>query len=268
MNKMKLISHYDGYGNKDMYDANSEVYAITDDFVMKNEYKNIPKEKKIAMLIEPRAIQPNVYEYMEKHYDEFKYVFCGDDKLLDALPNAKPILWGWVWYDCEFPEKNKLMCMISSDKELCDLHKARKNVARKYKDKIDVYGTIDDGKYVEENVHEPYKYEVVIENDIEDRWFTEKILNCFANKTIPIYYGARKINEYFNHQGILMCNSIEEVEHTIEDILERQDEYDFFYEWVDNKKILDENYKLSKQYKSFDDWFYKNYKKEIEEMFK
>ena len=266
MNKMRLISHYKGYGNPELYDANSDIYAITDDFVMRDEYKNIPKDKKIAMLIEPRAIQENVYEYMEKHYDEFKYVFSGDDRILE-LPNAKPILWGWVWYREENPEKTKLMCMISSNKEMCELHKERKRIARKYKDKIDVYGTIDGGAYVEENVHAPYKYEVVIENDIEDRWFTEKILNCFANKTIPIYLGARKIDEYFNSDGIIHCNTVEELERNVDEILNDEFAGDLWYN-LDRLGVLQENYELSKQYKSFDDWFYKTYEKEIEEMFK
>jgi len=259
------------------------VYAITDDFVMKSEYKKIDRDKKVALLIEPRAIVPEAYEYISKHYDEFKYVFTGDDELL-KLPNAKPIIWGGVWYRLEEiditgyedkekkykaidPKKTKLISMICSDKELCDLHKERKRIARKYKDKIDVYGTIDGGTYIDDNIHKDYMYEVVIENDIQNIWFTEKLLNCFANKTIPIYYGARNIKEYFDYDCMLICSSIEEVEHTIDTILEKKDDYEFFYRWSDINKKLDKNYELSKQYENFDERFYKTYEKEIGEMF-
>jgi hypothetical protein len=259
---MRLISHYDCYGRKDYWDADSDVYAITDDFVMKDEYKSIPRDKKVALLIEPRAIVPEAYDYVGKHYDDFKYVFTGDDELL-KLPNAKPIIWGGVWYREENPDKSKLMCMISSDKEMCDLHKERKRIARKYKDKIDVYGTIDGGEYVYDNIHKDYMYEVVIENDKQDIWFTEKICNCFANKTIPIYYGARDIGKYFNTKGIIICNSIEEVENHIDDILTHKEEYSAMYGIPE----LEENYELSKQYENFDERFYKTYEKEIEEMF-
>ena len=266
MNKMRLISHYDCYGRKDFWDENSDVYAITDDFVMRNEYKSVPRDKKVALLIEPRAIVPEAYEYVEKHYDEFKYVFTGDDELL-KLPNAKPIIWGSVWYRCENPQKTKLISMVCSDKEMCDLHKERKRIARKYKDKIDVYGTIDGGEYVDDNIHKDYMYEVVIENDIQDIWFTEKICNCLANKTIPIYYGARDIYKFFDTKTIIRCESIEELEYTIECILDRQEEYEAFYKFVEKNKLLDKNYELSKQYENFDERFYKTYEKEIGEMF-
>lgn len=265
MNKMRLISHYDCYGRKDYWDDNSDVYAITDDFVMKNEYKSISKDKKVALLIEPRAIVPEAYEYISRHYDEFKYVFTGDDELL-KLPNAKPIIWGGVWYREENPDKSKLMCMISSDKEMCELHKERKRIARKYKDKIDVYGTIDGGTYIDDNIHKDYMYEVVIENDIQDIWFTEKICNCFANMTIPIYYGARDIGIYFDTGGMIICKNIEEVEQKIDDILEYKEWYEEFYS--SSRDELYRNYELSKQYENFDERFYKTYEKEIEEMFK
>ena len=264
MNKMRLISHYDCYGRKDFWDENSDVYAITDDFVMKNEYKKIARDKKVALLIEPRAIVPEAYEYISKHYDEFKYVFTGDDELL-KLPNAKPIIWGGVWYREENPKKTKLISMICSNKELCELHKERKRIARKYKDKIDVYGTIDGGTYIDDNIHKDYMYEVVIENDIQNIWLTEKICNCFATKTIPIYYGARKIDDYFNSEGIIHCKSVQEIEDWINRILESPQWFIDFYNY--SKKYIDINYELSKQYENFDTWFYKRYEKEIGEMF-
>lgn len=267
MNKMRLVSHYTDYGRKDYWDANSDVYAITDDFILRKEYQNIDKSKKIALLIEPRSIQPSVYDYILGHYNEFKYVFTGDDKLLSCLPNAKPIIWGGVWYREENPDKSKLISMVCSDKELCELHKERKRIARKYKDKIDVYGTIDGGKFVEGNIHEPYMYEVVIENDIQDIWFTEKLLNCLANKTIPIYYGARDIGNYFNVDAIIECKSIKQLENKIEAVLNNEDGFsDVYYEdFV--QEAIEENYELSKQYENFDTWFYNRYEKEIGEMF-
>ena len=266
MNKLRLISHYDCYGRKDYWDENSEVYAITDDFVMKDEYKSIDRDKKVALLIEPRAIVPEAYEYISKHYNEFKYVFTGDDELL-KLPNAKPIIWGGVWYREENPDKSKLISMVCSDKEMCDLHKERKRIARKYKDLIDVYGTIDGGEYVDDNIHKDYMYEVVIENDIQDIWFTEKICNCFANKTIPIYLGARNIGNYFCESGIIKCNSPKEVEEWIERIVKTPRPSKVRYDLYEASGVLQENYELSKQYENFDERFYKAYEKEIGDMF-
>ena len=237
---MRLVSHYTNYGCGELWDETSPVKCVCDDFVMKNKRQG----KQVALLIEPKPIQPQVYEYMLEHYGDYEYVFTHDSQLLAVLPNAKPIIWGNVWCRSEKPKKTKLISMTSSDKELCELHKERKRIARKYKDKIDVYGTIDGGEWCDPiDTLEPYKYSVVIENHIDDIWFTEKLLNCFATKTIPIYYGARDIKEYFNTKTMVICNSIEELEYTIESVIDRKEEYEAYYRFAEMNGLLDENYK-------------------------
>lgn len=263
-NRMKLVSYYTDYGNKEMWDSNSPVKCVCDEHI----FSNTREGKQVLLLIEPRSIQPNVYDHVLEVYDQYEYVFTHDSKLLNALPNAKPILWGGVWCRKEFPEKKKLISMTCSDKELCKLHKERLRIARKYKDKIDIYGTIDGGKFADPiDTLEPYMYSVVIENYIDDIWFTEKICNCFATKTIPIYYGAREIWKYFNIDGIIVCQSIEDIEKAIDMVLKFKEEYISLYNNEKMQEILEENYIKSKEYEKFDEWFYKTYEKEINELF-
>lgn len=263
MHKMKLVSYYADYGNKDMWDSSSPVKCVCDEHI----FSNTREGKQVMLLIEPRSIQPNVYEYALQVAKEYEYVFTHDSQLLAVLPNAKPILWGGVWCRSENPKKNKLISMTSSDKELCELHKERKRIARKYKDKIDVYGTIDGGEYVDAiDTLKDYRYSVIIENYIDDIWFSEKLLNCFATKTIPIYYGARKINYYFNQDGIINCNNIEEVERCIDEILNDDDPSKLWY-MCEEEGILQDNFERSKKYENFDEWLYKTYEKEIEGLF-
>ena len=264
MNKMKLISAYTDYGNKDMWDSNSPIKCVCDFKI----YDNKREDKQVMLLIEPRSIQPNVYEYVLEVANQYEYVFTHDSKLLKELPNAKPILWGGVWCRCENPKKTKLISMTSSDKEMCDLHKERKRIARKYKDKIDVYGTIDGGNYCDPiDTLENYMYSVVIENYIDDIWFTEKLLNCFANKTIPIYYGARDISNLFNTDAIIECKSIKQLENKIEALLNNEDGFSAVYNEDFVQKAINENYELSKQYEKFDEWLYRTYEKEIGGLF-
>lgn len=42
-----------------------------------------------------------------------------------------------------------------------------------------------------------YKYSIAIENSSQNNYWTEKIVDCFLANTIPFYYGAPNINEYF-----------------------------------------------------------------------
>lgn len=50
---------------------------------------------------------------------------------------------------------------------------------------------------------EPFQYTIVMENAQHPNYFTEKILDAFATKTIPIYWGCLNIGDFFNMDGIL-----------------------------------------------------------------
>ena len=46
-------------------------------------------------------------------------------------------------------------------------------------------------------------FSIAIENGNYETYFTEKLLDCFATGTIPVYLGAPDIGEYFNKDGII-----------------------------------------------------------------
>lgn len=217
-----------------------------------NEYVktvSTPPEQSIALLIEPRSLYGEVYDWMNENANKFKYVFTHDNELL-KLPNAKKILFGGVWAS-DPKEKTKNISMISSNKHLCPLHDVRYNLCRQLENKIDCYGW--NGHRIDTiSAHAPYRFAVVIENYIDDYWFTEKICNCFANKTIPIYYGARKIGKYFNLDGIIQAVP-EEIPALIE-ILNCEKTY------KEHLWAVEDNYKRVKDYYCFEDWFYNEYK--------
>ena len=48
-----------------------------------------------------------------------------------------------------------------------------------------------------------YCFSVAMENARSPGYFTEKILDCFATGTVPIYYGAPDIGDFFNPDGII-----------------------------------------------------------------
>ena len=56
----------------------------------------------------------------------------------------------------------------------------------------------------------PFRYSVVIENCSEPHYFTEKILNCLACKTIPIYWGHESVKQYFDTSNWLFFNDLED----------------------------------------------------------
>jgi hypothetical protein len=92
-------------------------------------------------------------------------------------------------------------------------------------------------------------FSVAIENDTYDTYFTEKIIDCFATGTIPIYKGTRRIIEHFNSDGIIFLDDT-----NISDLTS-----ELYYSKLD---AIKENFELSKKLDNLDDWIFENYLKE------
>jgi hypothetical protein len=50
-------------------------------------------------------------------------------------------------------------------------------------------------------------FSVVVENDFYDNYYTEKITDCFATGTIPVYLGSPNIGDVFDTNGIISMNA-------------------------------------------------------------
>ena len=269
MKYLKMDGPYNDYGRPNMWDKDSKIKCCVDTHTRDTECK--PNEQ-VALLIEPRSIQRDVYLKMENNYKNFKYVFTHDSKLLNMLPNAKPIIWGGCWCRVGNPViKDKFIGMICSHKKYAELHRVRLRTALKFKDRenFDLYGIYHDNERIDPMIaHERYRYVVVVENYIDDIWITEKIIDAFACKCIPIYLGARDICKYFNKDGIIQVKDEKELNNTIENMLNNVEYWKDFYSDINTQKAITENYNISKKYNNFEEWFYKTYEKEIEDMFK
>lgn len=265
LNKINIYSNYRGDDWINPYinftHSLDNVQSILDYQVPRD--KNIFRQQKNYIhnlwLIEPRTTSdlvdsPGAYEFVYQNYKLWDNIFTHDSKLL-TLPNAHLAIWGGAhsWNDCE---KTKDISIISSDKEHCPLHIARKNLAYYMKENSigDTYGTFDGGPRIDaEQTYAQYKFAIAIENYIDDYWFTEKICNCFSNKTVPIYIGAKKINEFFNKDGIIQCDNIGQIKELLKN-------FDYDKEYKKRKKAIDENYERVKEFRNCFCYLYKNYK--------
>ena len=58
---------------------------------------------------------------------------------------------------------------------------------------------------------EPYMFSICPENSRHAGYYTEKIVDCFVAKTVPLYWGCPTISDHFNAGGILefsSCNDL------------------------------------------------------------
>lgn len=173
--------------------------------------------RRYGMLAESPAINPEDYELFDRHpglEKDFDAVFTYSARLLSRLPNAKFVPFcANVWIPQErlsptlHAQKTRNCSIISSAKQMSEQHRFRIALALHCKREglADTFGTFDGGPRVPEilTVLLNYRYSIAIENIVEDYYFTEKIVNCFAAQTVPIYCGATKIAEFFNADGII-----------------------------------------------------------------
>ena len=157
-----------------------------------------------------------------------------------------------------YENKNKNISIIASNKLLCDMHYLRKDIAMKCKsyNLANTFGTFDGGPRVPKiaDILTDYRYNIAIENYIDDYYFTEKILNCFASMTVPIYCGATKIHEFFNSDGIITIKPTDL--DNLEKILSQCSEKDY----LQRLPAIKENYEKALEYINIDDMLYKKVK--------
>ena len=145
--------------------------------------------------------------------------------------------------------------MIYSDKQYLTGHKLRHQVAHSIQG-IDLFGrgTPRPLQYKEDALVD-YRYSIVIENAKTDNYFTEKLVDSLIVGTIPIYWGCPNIEKFFNTKGIIVVNSLEEIQEVVGSLTEN--------DYLSRIEYIKENIELAKQYAVTEDWMYENIFKDL-----
>ena len=108
--------------------------------------------------------------------------------------------------------------MVASAKRITKGHMIRHGYAERFKDHLDLFGgacgsprlpDTDQTKPWMSKMYglKDYMFSVVVENDFYDNYYTEKITDCFATGTIPVYLGSPTIGDVFDINGIIVLDS-------------------------------------------------------------
>lgn len=163
---------------------------------------------KYGWLLECKFLTPSIIHQVKNNYKKyfqvFRYIFTNDKELLNLDDRFKWCPTGGYWIkDAKIYPKSKMISFITSNKSTIPGHKLRLQWVEMIKDQVDLYGRgFNEIKDKEEGLCD-YMFSVAIENASYETYFTEKILDCFATGTIPIYLGAPDIGKYFNKDGII-----------------------------------------------------------------
>ena len=234
---------YDGSGEVNIYVSQRALDALND----------TSGKPTYIWLLESKQIIPQYYQWIIDNYEfvtsRVDGIFSCDKELCAKYPkifysiiNAVP----WV-QDRKVHEKTKLVSMIASNKRMCEGHARRLQFVDKFRDKLDFYGRGFNEISCKEDGLRDYMFSVGIENAVYDTYFTEKLTDCFACGTIPIFYGCKGVTEYFNEDGIIFLDDDFDLSMLTKDL---------YYSKMD---VIKDNFERSINFPVAEDYLYLNY---------
>tara|TARA_R110002020_G_scaffold78488_6_gene197364 strand:- start:10284 stop:12017 length:1734 start_codon:yes stop_codon:yes gene_type:complete len=203
------------------------ITIFTDHFLSNRQLiESVNSTKKVAWICEARNIHPFAYEGVEKNIDLFDLVITWDQKLIDTYDNCKlmPVMHARVpEEDWGVAPKTKMVSLIASTKRITPGHRYRFEVADKLAEKynIDLWGLAFKPFEEKKEALQDYYFSITIHNNKESHYFTDALIDCFAVGTIPIFWGCPNIGDFFDIEGILVFDTIEELETILDNLTAR-----------------------------------------------
>ena len=207
------------------------------------------KGPKYLWLLESKNIKPGLVESIIDNKqlveDTYETIFTHDQRLLALGDKYKWVPAQGFWIkEPKIYEKTKMISMIASNKRMCEGHVKRLGWVERIGDQLDLYGRgFNEIADKEEGLCD-YMFSVAIENGEYETYFTEKLLDCFATGTIPVYLGAPDVGDHFNKDGIIDLTEEFEVSEEI------------YYSKMD---AIKENLEKAKEMEVLEDFIYRRY---------
>jgi hypothetical protein len=188
----------------------------------------VPKSSKDLSPINILVLQePNEYfgihDWAISNHELFSVILTWSDKVLNNTSNSILFPFGNLWISKEQYLENhnkKFEIAHLRGKNLKTYgHSLRHEILnRKNEIKIptnffEVFGGMKDVEEAakgKEAIFGNSMFGVVIENTSHRGYFTEKITDCFALKTLPIYWGCSNITDFFDERGIIKFNNVDD----------------------------------------------------------
>lgn len=207
--------------------ANLNHLVLIDNSIPQYNLLPVHIENLYGWVCESRSIVESTCKFLAWNYVDlekrFKRIFVSDRQLAALSPVFEycPAGSNLPWIpDTEYGvyPKTKLCSMVASAKTATKGHMIRHGYATRFKDKLDLFGgACGSPRLPETDPTQPWKskmfglrdymFSIVVENDFYDNYYTEKITDCFATGTIPVYAGSPKIGEIFNMDGIIVLDA-------------------------------------------------------------
>ncbi|MFA5395408.1 MAG: glycosyltransferase family 10 [Methanogenium sp.] len=218
--------------------------------------------------------EPNEYFGLHtaaiKHNCLFDVILTWDEYVLNNCDNSRFLLFGHTWlieeqYKAAHIKEHKLSHLRGNllksygHQIRWDVYERRNEIKALPLNFYDTYGNrndIEDARKGKEFVFGNSLFGVAIENFSHHNYFTEKILDCFLMKTMPLYWGCSNIEKYFDETGIIKFENAD-------DLIDKANGLTKSY-YEKHIDAVNKNYEKALKYVSFE----KNIIDKITELFK
>lgn len=238
-----------------------------------NDYPNITQDQinfnqyNILMVLEPNQLF-GIHDWAINNHYLFDIILTWGEEILNKCPNAYFFPFGISWLDKEYVDnvdniiKKFEVSFLCGAKQRIEGHHLRHRLYNRGNE-INIpkqwYYTLEDYQYNDGN-HTIIQYEgkppgsekkklwnsmfsICIENSSNKGYHTEKIIDAFLSKTIPIYWGCPNLEELgYDSKGFIYCNNEDEIINAVNNLTP---EY-----YHNNREAIDSNYELAKYYAS------------------
>lgn len=169
------------------------------------------------MVVEPRVIHARHLQALRLTHRRFHRIFTHDATTLARFDTARflPAASTWVpdyaTLDLTKTANVSLIASARRDQEGHQLRHAVVDAARAQGLDMQVMGRGYAPFEHKSEGHAPYRFSVVIENIRAPGYFTEKLVDALLCESIPIYWGAPDVGAYFDAEGLIACDSLDDI---------------------------------------------------------
>lgn len=205
------------------YSFNNPVEIWIDNF----EYPRVENAIKIFIRMEPEEIFP-CNQFVKLNSKFYNHILTFEEDLLNELSNSVLFEFGTTWMDFKnykYPNKNFTTSFVCGNKLQTVGHKLRQEIWSRQSEirtPIDFYASghninvIENPKAkkilgVTKNALFDSMFHICVENSSKPYYFSEKVIDALITKTVPIYWGCYKINDYFDGRGIIQFENVDQL---------------------------------------------------------
>ena len=247
---MKIFSNfipqnfYEKYIGEDE-ELKDKPISIFNDYVPKLEELAV-NPYNILVIIEPNELF-GLHDWAIQNADSFSCILTWSEKILSQCSNALMVPFGTTFLhtknryrELAAMKKDFELSFICGNKNYTKGHRLRHTLFEKC-NHVEVplkkYYTTEEPKEV---CFRNSMFHLAVENTRHLNFFTEKIVDAFLTKTVPIYWGCPNIGDFFNEKGIIILESEEDFISLVNNLTEE--------DYYSRRDFIEENYNTALHY--------------------